>query len=149
MKHEMDFYAWTQFQAEALRAGTARAEDIDWRRVADEIEGLGRSRRTELRYLLIRTVEHLLKLEYSPAQGPRRVWRDGAAAHRAQAKRLLSDNPSLGQIVDFDDVYVHARELAVASLAIDGVASAALPRQSPYSQSQVLDGDWWPISRAA
>ena len=41
--YEDDFYAWTQAQAQALRAPGMRASNVvDWERVAEEIEDLGK-----------------------------------------------------------------------------------------------------------
>lgn len=149
MDYDADFYAWTQRQAVALRNGVACAGEIDWERVAEEIEDLGRSQRAALDSMLIRIIEHLLKLEFSPAADPRRGWEESVSAHRVQARRLLKANPSLKGKIDLADVYADARVLAAKSLSLhDGLGAAVLPETEPYSLAQVLDVDWLPPPRA-
>ena len=64
--YERDYYAWVQDQVEALRE--RRIEDVDWKNVAEEIEDLGKSEKRALRSLLVRLVEHLLKIEHAPVK---------------------------------------------------------------------------------
>ncbi|PSN10566.1 DUF29 domain-containing protein, partial [filamentous cyanobacterium CCP5] len=45
--YEQDFYAWTQHQAELLRAG--QLGELDLENLIEEIESLGRQERQELR----------------------------------------------------------------------------------------------------
>ena len=45
--YEADFYAWTQRQAELLRA--EEFSDVDWNNLIEEIETLGRSERKEIK----------------------------------------------------------------------------------------------------
>ena len=74
--YQEDFVRWSAEQARAIRdAAGARLNTpvpIDWENVAEEIESLGRSERTALRSRLAVIVEHLLKLQASPARQPRR-----------------------------------------------------------------------------
>lgn len=117
--------------------------------MAEGIEGLGRSQRAALDSLLIRIIEHLLKLEFSPAADPRRGWAESVSTRRVQARRLLKANPSLKGKVDLADVYADARVLAAKSLSLyDGLSAAVLPETEPYSLAQVLDVDWLPPRRA-
>ncbi len=76
--YDEDFFAWTKEQAEGLRSaaqgGSNRA--LDWENLAEEIEDLARSQLHVARAARSRRIiEHLLKLEYSPATDPRRGWR--------------------------------------------------------------------------
>lgn len=41
--YDRDFFLWTREQAQALRARQAGANDLDWDRLAEEIEDVGRS----------------------------------------------------------------------------------------------------------
>ena len=67
--YEEDFVRWTEEQSsvlrEAARLGTKLP--LDWENLAEEIDSLGRSVRRELRSRLGIILEHLLKLEHSPA----------------------------------------------------------------------------------
>lgn len=95
--YEEDFALWTQEQAEAIRNAAASGANLplDWDNLAEEIESLGRSLRSELRSRLTTVIEHLLKLEYSPAADPRRGWTETIDRERRAIRNLLDDNPSL------------------------------------------------------
>jgi hypothetical protein len=76
--YQTDYYAWTKQQAAELRAMAARrvSSTLDLENLAEEVESLGRSDLNSIRSQIQRVIEHLLKLEYSPALEPRRDWRD-------------------------------------------------------------------------
>jgi hypothetical protein len=57
-EYETDFYAWTQEQAQALRA--RQGEALDWNNLAEEIESMGRSDADALASQLTRLLMHLL-----------------------------------------------------------------------------------------
>jgi hypothetical protein len=64
---------WAEAQAEGLRRAAEAGSNLplDWYNLAEEIESLGRSQRRELRSRLATIIEHLLKLQFSPAMEPR------------------------------------------------------------------------------
>jgi len=72
--YEEDFVRWTEAQAAALREAGAQATNLplDWENLAEEIDSLGRALRRELRSRIAVIIEHLIKLESSPAADPRR-----------------------------------------------------------------------------
>lgn len=75
--YERDFYAWTKAQAAALRR-LAQARwngPLDLVHLAEEVEDLGDERRNAVRSQVRRIVEHVLKLEHSPAAEPRLGWK--------------------------------------------------------------------------
>ena len=118
--YEHDFAAWARQQAEALRA-TARGGSnrlLDWENLAEEIESLGRSQRSALGSHVIRIIQHLVKLEYSPAVEPRNGWRRTIRLARLQVQRRVEDSPSLkpelGQVVEAETR--RGTELAIADL---------------------------------
>jgi hypothetical protein len=76
--YDEDFLLWTQQQAKLLREAAERRVNfpLDWENLAEEIESLGKSQRSELRSRLMTIIEHLLKLEYSSAREPRNGWRE-------------------------------------------------------------------------
>jgi hypothetical protein len=67
--YDSGFFAWTQLQAKELRrfARTRPNVDLDVRHIAEEIADLGKERRDSLRSWTVRIIEHLLRLERSPA----------------------------------------------------------------------------------
>ena len=94
----------------------------------------------------VRTIiEHLLKLEHSPATDPRLGWR---STIRAQRTDLLDDvTPSLRRdlLDELAELYARARHDADGSLRDHGehAAADALPGACPYALDQIT-GDWLP-----
>jgi Domain of unknown function DUF29 len=145
-----DTAAWAEQQAAALRA-VARGESnqfLDWENIAEEIESLGASQRSALASHLMRIIQHLVKLEYSPAVDPRKGWRCAIRLARLQAQRRIEDSPSLkaemGRFIETETG--RGIELAIADLEehgeIDEVEANVL-RRARYTEVQIL-GDWFP-----
>ena len=61
--YERDYYTWAVEQAHALKEH--RTEALDWKNLAEEVEGLGRSERRELRSRLKVLLAHLLNGNFS------------------------------------------------------------------------------------
>ena len=92
--YDTDTVLWSERQADLLRrvaAGERVNDQVDWENVAEEIDSAGRSQRLALASYVGLVLEHLMKLEASPAIEPRRGWRrdraTDAAGHRAAAGR--------------------------------------------------------------
>jgi hypothetical protein len=100
--YDEDFFAWTKQQAKALRAAARSRtnQPLDWTNLAEEIEDLGKSQRRELGSRIREIVEHLVKLQRSPALEPRPGWRASIRRQRAAIEDLLRDSPSLEREVD-------------------------------------------------
>lgn len=146
--YNLDYHAWAREQAEALRAG--RLDALDLAHLAEELDDLGSSRCDALEAALARIIEHLLKLEYSPAREPRRGWRLSVTEHRDRAGRNLEDNPSLRPQLAalFPRAWRTAHKLAGAALhEFDGMRPSVLSADCPYTLEQVLAEDWWPVNR--
>lgn len=142
--HDSDLYTWTREQADALRRASETRVNvpIDWANVAEEIEGLGSEQAFALESALMRIMEHLLKLRFSPAQDPRAGWEVSVGKHRREALRRLKRNPGLkGKLDDlFRDAWTDARATAAESLrAYDGMDASVLPQECPWSMAEVLD----------
>jgi Domain of unknown function DUF29 len=83
--YDDDFYVWTEAQAELLRKRKFEALDLD--NLIEEVEALGRAEKTsELNNASV-IIEHLLKLQFSPAQEPRNTWRASVREHRRRLRR--------------------------------------------------------------
>ena len=95
--YNQDLVLWSKQQARALRAAADAGWNapIDWENVAEEIESLGRSERHALASHIALVIEHLLKLQVSPATEPARGWRDTMRRARGQIERMLEESPSL------------------------------------------------------
>ena len=141
--YERDVYAWSSEQASLLRA--RRFADLDLEHVILEIEDVGGSLYREVRSRVRTIVEHLLKLEHSPAVEPRAGWE--STIRRARADIADDLTPSLRPRVEQNlaRFYEIARTEAAASLREHGedAAADALPATCPYSLDQIT-GDWLP-----
>jgi Domain of unknown function DUF29 len=95
--YDEDFVRWTEEQSSALRdaARVGTNLPLDWENLAEEIESLGRSQRHELRSRLAVILEHLMKLEPSPAIDPRTGWMDTISRERLNIEDLPRDSPCL------------------------------------------------------
>ncbi|MGH7155179.1 MAG: DUF29 domain-containing protein [Acetobacteraceae bacterium] len=103
--YDTDFAAWSAEQASAIRdAGRRRVNaPIDWENVAGQIETLGRSERLELTSRIGTVIEHLLKLQVSPAEDPKRIWRETVVRTRREIARRLRESPNLQRQNCHDD----------------------------------------------
>jgi hypothetical protein len=148
--YEHDFLAWSKQQAEALREAARSGSNrrLDWENLAEEIEDLGASQRWATSSFIMRIVQHLVKLEYSPAADPRNGWRRTVRLARLQVEKRIEANPSLKQELAAMVAAEMRRgiEYAIADLEehdeLDGVDAQVL-RRARYSVEQVL-GDWFP-----
>src|ERR1700719_2797810 len=144
--YEEDFVRWTEQQSSALReaAGVGISLPLDWENLAEEIESLGASQRRELRSGIAVIIEHLLKLEYSPAVDPRGGWIDTIGRERLHIEDLLQQSPSLrsriGAIIE--QLKPRVARLSTISLFGHGETVKMVPVPD-YTEEQVL-GDWFP-----
>lgn len=93
--YEQDFYVWTEAQAALLRE--RRFEALDLANLIEEIEGLGDAKKSAVLNNASVVIEHLLKLQHSPAKDPRHGWMDSVAEHRRRLEFELT--PRLVQIL--------------------------------------------------
>ena len=70
--YEGDFVAWLEDQAQRARRG--ETESLDLENIAEELEGMARSDRREIRNRLTVLLLHLLKHEFQPRRRSR-GWR--------------------------------------------------------------------------
>ena len=102
--YDRDLALWAVQQARELRAAADAGWNapIDWENVAEEIESLGKAERHALASHISIVIEHLLKLQVSPASEPVRGWRDSVRRARREIERLLHESPSLRHEVTRD-----------------------------------------------
>lgn len=141
--YEHDVYAWSSEQAALLRA--RRFADLDLEHLILEIEDVGGSLYREVRSRVRTIMEHLLKLEHSPAIEPRAGWESTIRTARADLADDLT--PSLRPRVEQNlaRFYETARIEAAAALLDHGehAAADALPQTYPYVLNQII-GDRLP-----
>ncbi len=145
-----DFFAWTQLQAKELRrfARTRPNLPLDLAHLAEEVADLGKERRDSLRSWTARIIEHLLLLEHSPAQEPRRGWIDEIVSFRSEIDERLTPTLHRDLKRQLPRLYDRARRNLQRKLERYGEAEVAarLPERCPYTLDQVL-GDFWPASQ--
>jgi hypothetical protein len=141
--YEQDFYVWTRLQAEHLRARRFDALDLD--HLIEEVEDLGDVKKSAVLSNASVVMEHLLKLQFSPAQYPRVGWAESVVAHRTKIE--IDSTPRLRQILaeELPRVYAITWRSTARKLRLHGedAAADALPVTCPYSVEQVVE-DWWP-----
>lgn len=140
--YDLDFCSWTADQAALLRAG--RLSEADLKHIAEEIEDLGKSERRTLASHVGTVIEHLMKLQASPAAAPRDSWADTIDRVRDDIERVLEASPSLRRelaaiIVRETD---RARRRAARELGRRGEDTAGLDALA-FDLDRVL-GPWFP-----
>jgi hypothetical protein len=135
--YDEDFLAWSQQQAEALRAAARTGSNrlLDWENLAEEIESLGVSQKTALRSQMRRIVRHLLKLE-------------SVNDARSELDDLLETSPSLKGEVTAAAPLAHRQGAKAAIVDLEGYGeldpgALARIRATTYTEDQIL-GDWFP-----
>jgi len=143
--YERDYYAWLEEQALLLREG--RIEDIDVAHLLEEIDDLVSGEKATVESHAATIIEHLLKLQLSPASRPRRGWRLAVAKARARLERRLTASLRRHLVQRLPELYPAARREAAIGLEVDRIAPAELPTECPYTLEQILDPDWLPSNR--
>jgi hypothetical protein len=146
--YDTDVVTWSEHQAELLRgiaAGGATNETPDWINIIEEIEAVGASERRSLASHVRIIIEHLLKLDTSPAADPRNDWQDTILRARADIDDILEASPSLRPTLDkvVERQMPKAVRLAQSALTRYGEAPRVPLELIQYTTDQVT-GDWLP-----
>ena len=114
--YERDFYAWTQLQADALRTHGRGGNALDYDHLALEVGDLGAWEWNKVRSLLLRIIQHLHKLDSSPATYPRNKWRAEIRQFRAEIDLVLTASIRNGMEGELDLLHVKGARLAQADM---------------------------------
>lgn len=138
--YESDFNLWLKATAELLRSG--KLQELDIENLIEEIEGLARSDRRELRNRARVLLMHLLKWQFQPDQRSN-SWRATIRVQRSEIQSILLDSPSLRAYLSdvLPGVYPESRPLASDET---GLALEKFPEICPYSVEQLLDQNFLP-----
>lgn len=136
--YEKDFYAWTQEQADLLRAGNLSGLDVE--NLLEEIESMGISEKRELRRHLARLLQHLLKWNYQPERRTT-SWKSTIREQRDEIAALLDDSPSIRPlaVAVLAKAYDQGRQWAIDETGIQG-----FPDVCPFTLEQALDSGYLP-----
>ena len=139
--YDLDFYAWTQVQAEVIRSlrGDNRL-DVD--HLAEEIEDLGRNDLHAVESLLEQVIAHRLKLDYSAQDQPRNGWRAEIFNFRRAVERKISPTIKRKVEADLPKIYERARQTAqVGAMLHEPDLARRLPRACPYDWETIWNRD--------
>ncbi len=133
--YDTDYVAWLEEQVAHVRAGRLQALDLE--NVAEELEGLAKYQRQELRSRLEVLILHLLKWDHQPEQRSNR-WRASVAEQRRRIQDLLQESPSLKPEIEPTCHAVYPG--AVEGAAIETLLNAdVFPSDLPYSVEQIFE----------
>ena len=143
-----DFVLWSDRQAQLLRrvAGGEQVNDrVDWTNIIEEIEGLARHARNDLRSRILTVLDHLLRLQASPAPDAGAAGNGPSSSNATPSISCLEENPSLRPSVPatITKALPKAREIAALALAEYAETPAVPLDQLSYTTEQVL-GPWMP-----
>lgn len=142
--YDRDFHAWAFEQADAVRRRSAG--DLDWENIAEELEGLGRSQRSELRSRYEVLIAHLLKWIYQRERRSR-SWTLTIDEQRDRLRDHVAANPSLAAIEA--DTFLKAYRSAVRWAAAETNRDPAdFPAAPPFTREEALASDWMPSDPA-
>lgn len=141
--YDADVYVWALEQAALLKE--RRFDELDLEHLIEEVEDLADTKLGRVLNNSRVVIEHLIKLQHSPAVDPRNGWRRTIREHRRRVQTDLT--PRIHQILEAKIPRLHAaaRDDAAAGMRDCGehAAADAVPADCPYSYEQVV-GDWWP-----
>ena len=139
--YDTDFSAWCHAQARLLREG--RLDALDIQNIAEELEGMSRSDKRQIRSRLEVLIAHLLKWKYQPGRRSS-GWRGTIAEQRRRIALVVEDSPSLAAYPAQTavDAYRAARLLAARETGID---FTLFPDACPFAADQILDDDFLPV----
>jgi hypothetical protein len=142
--YELDFFEWTQRNAELLSQGCFESADIP--HIAEELADLGKRDRRETESFLRRLIAHLLKWQTQPVKRSS-SWRSSIDDSRQQLEDIFKQSPSLRRHASLSiaDLYPRARRTASIETKLP---LKAFPAECPYSFDQLMDDDFLPRDEA-
>jgi hypothetical protein len=131
--YETDYYQWTIEQVQALKE--RNFSYLDWENITEEIEALGRSEYHAVVSLLMRQIEHRLKIDYVSLPECRNKWKAEIIAFQDGMFRKLTPSmiPKLER--EFEKIY------QVASRIVETEYEISLPQQCPYRLTELLNNE--------
>jgi hypothetical protein len=146
--YDTDVLLWSERQSSLLRrvaAGEPVNEAPDWANIIEEIDALAKSERSTLASHIRTVIEHLARLDVSPATDPRNGWIETIIRTRDNIQDVLKSSPSLKPSINavIADERPRALRLVGRVLTLYGETPRVPLDLLCYSEDQVL-GDWFP-----
>jgi hypothetical protein len=146
--YEQDYVAWLAEQAAVMRRLAAERVNLplDLELLAEEMDEMARELRAACASHTATIIQHLLKLQYSPAGDPRRVWENTVRAARDNLANRITTTIARELEDDLEQRFRIASKMARNDLEQHHELEAAqrLPRKCPYTLGEICDPDWWP-----
>jgi hypothetical protein len=138
--YEDDFVAWLEDQAGRARRGDV--DGLDLENIAEELEGVARSDRREIRTRLTVLLVHLLKYLAQPRRRSS-SWLATIGEQRTQITTVIDDSPSLRSFpaAVLEQCYADARSRAALETRLP---ESAFPEHCPFDLALVLRSGWLP-----
>ena len=116
-------------QADALRRRAAH--EIDWDKVAEEIESVGNEQRHAVASLLVNIMQHRLQIMAWPTAAAVVHWQHEIDGWWVQVERRLRRSPNLRADIaaELPELYLDA----LRSTRVDGVPRPPLPSDCPFT----------------
>jgi len=131
--YEQDYALWLENTIALLQA--QKFKNLDLANLIEELEGIGKSQKQELKSELRVVLLHLLKYRLQSERRSNR-WHYTLIEHRTRLAELLADSPSwVGYL---DEVYAECYRIARREAAV------TFPETSPLAIARVLDIDYLP-----
>ena len=141
--YETDYNLWVLETVQKLQGRDL--DDLDWENLIEEVLGLSRSDKRKLESLLMRLIEHLLKLGYWEKEKDRNRghWEREITNFRKQIKKELRASPSLKRYLSeiYLESYQDGRDLASKRSQLP---LSTFPEEPIANLEQILDEDWLP-----
>ncbi len=140
--YETDYMLWLETTLEQIKH--RQVEQLDWDNLAEEIEGLGIELRHKVDSYLRQLLIHLLLYKYWTTERKRcgSGWRDEIDNFRDELETLFESKTLYNFFLTrIDLIYSKARKRAITKT---GLSPNCLPEQCPFSDSELLDFDFYP-----
>lgn len=107
--YERDFYQWTLEQVQALKE--QNLTKLDWENLIEEIEALGRSDYQAVVSLMIRILQHRLKIDYAHQPQSNHHWQAEIKAFSNTLRRRYSPSMKPKLKTEWESIYSDAIDL--------------------------------------
>lgn len=117
--YDTDFYLWTQAQAAALRARAGSDKTLDYDRLAEEIEDLGKSDYRAVTSAVRLILEHLYKLHATRRREPLGHWAGEIENFRLDIEQKLTASIERMARADLERLHLQAAKVAAKKFRFD------------------------------
>lgn len=139
--YDFDVIAWATEQARLLRE--RRISELDYDNIAEELEGMSRSQKRELKNRFTVLLMHLLKWQYQPEHRCK-SWVSTITGQRREIEMLIDDMPSIRNEFDTKEWQLKAWDKAVDEASTETtIFRENFPKICPWLIDEIL-GEWFP-----